>query len=225
MRIFHVLLTQGFAGTERSTAESCNFQASAGHEVTLVTRRDHRGGVQGGSIVDHLDPRVRVVLVASRWFTGAQIRSAIRRHDPDIIHCHLRWPTRIVARARPRAKTVSTLHIGVNSAYFSWMDGIVANADWQLRELPGQFAGKVLRAHNSLMPHRRLTSGEVNARRAELGASPDTLVIGGVGRMTQVKGWDTRHRRGPGAPRVEEHHRGPDGGRGGPCSPSSASWQ
>jgi len=38
MRIMHVLLSQGFAGSERSTAESCNAQCLE-HEVVLVLQR------------------------------------------------------------------------------------------------------------------------------------------------------------------------------------------
>jgi hypothetical protein len=58
MRILHTILSSGFAGTERATAEMCNALCD-GHEVMLVVRRGHRGH-GGASIIDHLDPRVQV---------------------------------------------------------------------------------------------------------------------------------------------------------------------
>ncbi|MFZ2987477.1 glycosyltransferase, partial [Ideonella sp.] len=188
MRILHSVLSRGFAGSERSTAESCNEQCQQ-HEVQLVVRRSHRSR-DGVSIVDHIDPRVRIVQVPDRLFTQWMLGRAIKAFKPDVIHCHLRRSTRLVARLQPDAATVSTLHIGVNGPHFARMGGLVCNARWQLRDVPVGYAGLVHKANNSLTPHRRLSVSEVQDLRASLGISPDDFLIGGVGRMSPVKGWD-----------------------------------
>src|SRR3546814_5621620 len=100
-------LSRGFAGSERATAESCNAQAATGHAVLLVVRRSHRDG-NGASVLDHLDPQVKVETVPDRLFTGRAIAKALAAFASDVVHCHLRRATRIVARAQPPAAMVAT---------------------------------------------------------------------------------------------------------------------
>ena len=106
MKIAHVLLSRGFAGTERATAEMCNAHC-AQHEVLLLLRRRHRGA-GGASIRDNLDARVRVVEVGD-WWPGAVLADALRHFHPDVIHAHLRRSTRLLARLRPAAATLATV--------------------------------------------------------------------------------------------------------------------
>src|SRR3546814_19492139 len=110
----HVILSRGFAGSERSTAESCNAQAASGHAVLLIVRRSHRDG-NGASVLGHLDPRVKVETVPDRLFTGRAIANPLAAFAPDVVHCHLRRPTRIVARTQPPAALIATLPIDFNS--------------------------------------------------------------------------------------------------------------
>ena len=42
LRILQVILSRGFAGSERAAAEACNALAQH-HDVALVIRSDHRG--------------------------------------------------------------------------------------------------------------------------------------------------------------------------------------
>lgn len=188
MNILHVLFSRGFAGSERSTAESCNQQCQQ-HQVTLALRRDHRQG--GHSVVDHLDPRVRVLELPSRWFTGWHLARWVRQLGPDVIHAHLRRSTRLVAALRSPAVKVSTLHIDFNGRHFHAMDGLICNARWQIAQLPRSYQGLSHKAHNSLTPHRRLPAAELAALRQSLGVAPGDFLIGGVGRLSHVKGWDT----------------------------------
>lgn len=189
MKIIHVVLSRGFAGSERSTAESCNAQCVA-HSVALVVRRSHRSR-DGISIVDHLDPRVQVHQVPDRLFTKWRLGQFLGRLQPDVVHCHLRRATRLVARLQPATATVSTLHIGVNGPHFAAMGGLVCNARWQLDDIPSGYAGLVHKANNSLVPHHRLVPEEVTALRRGLGVGPNDVLVGGVGRLHPVKGWDT----------------------------------
>lgn len=190
MRIAHVILSRGFAGSERSTAESCNAQAAGGaNEVLLVVRRSHRAS-NGASILDHVVPDVHVEVVPDRLFTGRAIAHALAAFRPDLVHCHLRRSTRLVARIRPSAALVATLHLDFNDPAYGEMDGLICNARWQIRDLPPDYEGLAFKANNSLVPHRRLDGDEIAALRAQLGAGPGTLLVGGAGRMAMKKGWD-----------------------------------
>jgi glycosyltransferase involved in cell wall biosynthesis len=188
LNIVHVILSRGFAGSERSTAESCNQQCKE-HRVTVIVRRDHRR--HGASIVDHLDPRVDIIEVPSLLFTQYFLARALARIEPDIVHAHLRRSTRLVARVRTAAKKLSTLHITVNGPHFARMDGLICNARWQLKDIPADFKGQVFKANNSLVPHRRLDAAEIAQLRRELGIGDDEMLIAAVGRYKPTKGWDT----------------------------------
>ncbi len=188
MKILHVILSQGFAGSERSTVESCNWQCHR-HQVTLAVRRGHRGRGKA-SIVDHLDPRVAMVELPDRLGTQRALGRLIERVAPDLIHAHLRRSTRLVARLDPAAATVATLHVSYNADCFGAMDGLICNARWQLADIPGSYGGAIFKAHNSLQPHRRLGPDDIAALREDLGGDAGYFHVGGVGRLTWKKGWD-----------------------------------
>ena len=188
LNIVHVILSRGFAGSERSTAESCNQQCNE-HQVTLIVRRDHR--MKGQSIVDHVDRKVIIVEVASHFFTRILLKRALLKIKPDIVHCHLRRSTRLVARSELDAATVSTLHITVNGPHFVRMDGLICNAKWQLSDIPASYKGLVLKANNSLIPHPGLDQKELAKLRHDLNIDDNELLIAAVGRYKNSKGWDT----------------------------------
>lgn len=188
LRIAHVILSQGFAGSERSTAESCAAQC-VDHDVLVVVRRSHRSR-SGASIRDHLDARVAVVEVPDRWFTRRQLERALRAWRPDVVHAHLRRATRLLARCRLDAARVSTLHLGINGPQFLGMDALVCISPWQLDTIPPDYAGHARLIRNSLVPHARLDAARIATLRAEMGAAPGEFLVGGVGRLAYSKGWD-----------------------------------
>lgn len=189
MRIAHLILSDGFAGSERSTAESCNFQCRQ-HEVLLVVRHGCRNRA-GASIVDHVDPRVRIAVVPDGIGTRAALARELAMFGPDVVHAHLRRATRLLAQIRPDAALFSTLHLRVNGPHFLEMDALVCISPWQLDDVPREFAGEMIYIRNSLVPNPRLDPEVVARLRADLGVAPDEFLIGGVGRLARSKGWDT----------------------------------
>jgi glycosyltransferase involved in cell wall biosynthesis len=188
MRIAHIILSRGFAGSERATVEMCNAQC-AEHEVLLIIKRGHanRAGI---SIRQWADPRVRIVEVGN-WLPRAGIERAIEEFQPEVIHAHLRKSTRMLARIRPKAATIVTLHMTVNGRHFAAMDGIVCIARWQHNDIPAGYRGRVFDINLAYIPHRRLSPQEVAKLRADLGVGPSEFLVGGVGRLAHSKGFDT----------------------------------
>lgn len=188
MKIAHMILSRSFAGSERATAEMCNAQ-SAKHEVLLILKRGHanRAGV---SIRQWVDPKVQVIEVAN-WLPRAGIARALEKFQPDIVHAHLRRSTRMLARIKPRAATVVTLHMTVNGPHFAAMDGIICIARWQHNDIPPDYRGRVFDINLAYIPHRRLAPEEILALRAQLGVQRDEFLVGGVGRLAHSKGFDT----------------------------------
>ncbi len=186
MRILHVILSQGFAGSERATAEMCNAHCGD-HRVMLILKRGH--APEGVSIRQWLDPAVEVVEVGN-WFPRNGIRRAIERFKPEVIHAHLRRSTRMLARIHPAAPTVATLHLTVNGPHFADMDGLICIARWQARAIPANYRGQVFYINESLIPNRRLPAEDIRRLRRDLGVKEGEYLIGGVGRLAHSKGFD-----------------------------------
>jgi glycosyltransferase involved in cell wall biosynthesis len=183
-----MILSRGFAGSERYAAQMANVQCKS-HDVAIVLKRSHTNR-KGVSITQWLDPRVRVIEVGN-WFPRRGLARAIEEWKPDIIHAHLRRSTKLLAQVRPPCPTVVTLHITVNGPHFADMDGIVCIARWQRDDIPRGYRGNVYQIAPGYIPHRRLLPPEVVAIRRELNVASDEFLVGGVGRLSRKKGFDT----------------------------------
>jgi len=188
LRVMQVILSRGFAGSERAVAESCNAMC-AEHAVTLVIREDHRSA-GGASIRDHLDPRVRVVELPAYWRTRERLAEVIRSARPDVIHTHLRRGTRYVAQIRSGVPHVCTLHLSLNGPHYLEADGLICISRWQQDTLPAQRRPQVFLIPNSHVPQSAVTSERRRELRRQLGAGDGDYLIGTVGRLTPSKGID-----------------------------------
>ena len=187
-RIMHVILSRGFAGSERAAAEACNALA-ADHDVSVVIRSDHRGD-GGASIRDYLAATVEVFEVPAYWLTRRRLAEAVRAGHPDVLHTHLRLGTRYVAQIGAGVPHVCTLHKELNGPHYLLADGIFCISEWQLRTIPGRYRGRVTLLPNSLVSEARLDRESVRRLRAGIGAAEDDFVIGGVGRLARSKGFE-----------------------------------
>jgi hypothetical protein len=165
LRVMHVILSRGFAGSERAVAEACA-GLSGRHEVALVVRSDHRGP-GGASIRDELAPGIEVFEVPPRFGTKQRLEQIIRAWAPDVVHTHLRRGTRYVARTGlanmglPRSVHVATLHLSLNGPHYLETDGLFCISEWQLATIPPDYRGEVSLVPNSLVPHPRLQADRV----------------------------------------------------------------
>ena len=183
-----VILSRGFAGSERAAVEICAALARR-HDVALVVRSDHRDRA-GRSLLDALEPGIQVFEVPPYWRTRRHLADLIQEWRPDVIHTHLRRGTRHVARIRPDAVHVSTIHLHLNGRHYLRTDGLFCISEWQLATMPIGYRGKAFLVPNSLVAHPRLPAARVRELRAELGTSDGDYLIGGVGRLAGRKGFD-----------------------------------
>ena len=187
-RIMHVILSRGFAGSERAAAEACNALA-ADHDVSIVIRSDHRSD-GGASIRDYLAATVEVFEVPAYWLTRRRLAETVRAWHPDVLHTHLRRGTRYVAQIGAGVQHVCTLHKDLNGPHYLLADTIFCISEWQLHTIPAHYRGHVALLPNSLVPEPRLDRESVRRLRAGIGAGDDDFVIGGVGRLARSKGFE-----------------------------------
>src|SRR5512139_2578947 len=165
LRVLQVILSRGFAGSERAAVESCAALAGR-HDVALVVGHSHRDRA-GRSLLDALGPGVEVFEVPSRWGGQRHIAELVREWRPDVIHTHLRRGTRLVAQLRPEAAHLSTLHLYLNGPHYLQTDGLLCISEWQLATVPQDYRGQVFLVPNSLVSQPRLPAERVRALRAE----------------------------------------------------------
>jgi len=183
-----VILSRGFAGSERAVAEACNAMC-ASHDVALVVRRDHRGR-EGASVLDHVDSSVRVFELPAHWRTRRRLEQTISAWRPDVVHTHLRRGTRYVAQIDAGPAHVGTLHISLNGPHYLCTDGLFCISEWQIGTVPSSYPGRVYLLPNSLVPQPRLEPERIRELRSELDATDDDYLIGAVGRLSPSKGFD-----------------------------------
>jgi glycosyltransferase involved in cell wall biosynthesis len=202
LRILQVILSRGFAGSERAAVEACAALAQR-HEVALVVRADHRAA-SGASLLDALAPGIPVFELPPHWRTEKRLADLVARWRPDVIHTHLRRGTRYVSRTRSGAAHVATVHLHLNGPHYLQTDGLFCISEWQLATVPATYRGHAWLVPNSLVSQPRLTAARVRELRAALGAGDDDYLIGGVGRLVARKGFDVLIRafRQAGLPRA-----------------------
>jgi glycosyltransferase involved in cell wall biosynthesis len=189
LRIMQVILSRGFAGSERAAAEACN-ALSRSNDVALVLRRDHRNG-SGASIRDYLSPSVTVIELPAFWRTRAALADAMDSWQPDVVHTHLRRGTRYVAQLGRGVPHVATLHIDLNGPHYMAADALCCISPWQVSRVErAGYGGIVLQIPNSLVPHGCIRSERRSELRRAVGALPADFVVGGVGRLADGKGFD-----------------------------------
>lgn len=188
LRLLQVILSRGFAGSERAAAETCNALARR-HDVAVALRRDHRSAA-GASIRDYLSSAVTVFELPAFLGTRSALRQAIASWQPRIVHTHLRRGTRYVAQLRTGLPHVATLHIDLNGRHFHAADALCCISPWQVGRLEqAGYRGKVLQIPNSLVSHPRLDGSRRDELRRVAGAGPDDFLVGGVGRLSAGKGF------------------------------------
>lgn len=186
MRIFHLILTRRFAGSERHAVELANAQATT-HDVTVVLRRA-AADARPDAIAHRLDARVNVVLVGD-WFARWHARRVVRRGRPDVAHAHLSAASRALHGLRGVCLRVATLHIAYKPRQHAALDALVAIAPWQLAAIPPPLRTHAVQIDNWTLP----SPHDPDARRRQRMAHAipdDAFVIGALGRAEPNKGFD-----------------------------------
>lgn len=132
-----------------------------------------------------------MIQVAPGFLIKSRLQKIIDRENPDVIHAHLRRSTRLLAKCKTDAVKVSTLHIGINSKQFLDMDALIAISPWQLEHVPSDFNGEVRWIRNSLTPHPQPSAERIKELKHELDVHDRHFIVGGIGRFSNSKGWDT----------------------------------
>lgn len=181
LTLVHVVFSSRLAGGEMHCVDLANAQAALGHRVHVV-------GTAGSAVEGALAPGVRFHGLKLPLMRGWRVAALSRRLGADVCHGHLGPACKAVARARSAAR-VGTLHVGYKPHHHARMDGLVCVNRAQHDTLPPGRSGLASLIHN-WAPERPATAVPAAGLRAELGLTPEQLLVGSVGRLQQAKGMD-----------------------------------
>ncbi|MBC6981840.1 glycosyltransferase [Caulobacter sp. 17J80-11] len=185
MNILHVMLAEGFGGTERYLADLARRQIASGDTVGAVVKpRDPR---LPASFHDHAPDDLRI-FETSRLFAPLTILRAARALKADVVHAHGGRTSKIVASTPLLPPTVGTLHIKYRRAESGGLGGVIRVAEWQAAAMAG-FKGLSITVPNWLPNLADCTAEEVALARSAADAHGAPLLVF-VGRLAPVKGVD-----------------------------------
>jgi glycosyltransferase involved in cell wall biosynthesis len=187
LRIAQLIFGGAFGGVERHAVELSNALAKR-HETVLAHTRRPGGSALEASLDTQLSPAVSRVALPKRW-PGPALGWAVRQLGIDIAHSHDERASRHAVRWARGARKLATLHMPYDRRAHANCDGLVCLTDMQ-RSLVRGFRGQIATIGNWVLPHRQLSSEEIRALRHQFGATGNTFLIGSVGRLMPVKGFD-----------------------------------
>lgn len=181
MRILHVSASSTLSGANRYAFDIAAGQHDLGHEAYVAMPR------KPGLAFDFAQETVRKAPLGSP--RALSFFEAIRRLQPDIVHCHGAASSKWMRFCPFRPPTMASLHIHYKPRAQAHLDGLHVLADWQL-PATSEFRGVVRKVNNWTSSLEAVDTGRVAEARAQAGAGPDDVLIGFVGRLDPVKGVD-----------------------------------
>lgn len=136
MKIIHIILSKGFAGSERYVLDLINYQSQNNHCYLIKNIRN-----KNEKFINNLDKRVQVFDIKN-FFKGFQIKKLIKNISPDIVHTHLGGASRLVKKS-DRYKLVATSLMNFKIKYYKDHDAIIVQNRTQENIVKKLFKGKV----------------------------------------------------------------------------------
>jgi glycosyltransferase involved in cell wall biosynthesis len=178
LTIVHAVFSSRLAGGERHCVDLAQAQAAKGHRVHVV-------GPSRSAVRAAVGPTVQYHGLALPVFRGSRLKQIAERVGADVCHGHLGPACKAVAQVQSAAR-IGTLHVGYKAHQHARMDGLICVNATQ-RGLLGQYTGDSRVIYNWAPQRSTVDEGDL---RAELGLTPQQLLVGSLGRLNKAKGMD-----------------------------------
>jgi glycosyltransferase involved in cell wall biosynthesis len=182
VKIIHINLSSGFAGSERHLVDLINFQSN-NYDTYLIKLK--KNSFINYSIVS----RKTKIYKISKFFKGYFLKKIIQKIKPDIIHTHLGGANRIISKNWGNFKLVATCHMNFKKKYYTNHDGIIVLNKTQENIIKKKFPNKVLRINlwpSFIKKIKYSKSFLLN----KLNIKKDSYIFGSIGRFHYQKGFD-----------------------------------
>ena len=181
MKILHVLISKGFAGSELYAINLLNYQ-SQNHRTFLIKNSKS----DENKYKKFLNNNVKTYDLKG-FFKKIKINKMIAEIEPDIVHTHLGNASKIISKKN--FKLVSTIHMNYQLDHYNQHDGIIVSNQTQFKKASESFKGKIKNLYLwPLFNNKFLKSND--QLKKELSIPSKSFIFGSVGRFHKQKGFD-----------------------------------
>ena len=194
LKILHIALTGGWAGSERIAFALANNQAQNNEsEVYIAVRTNHSYAKH--FYQDQAGPNVHIIEVPTQYKGAEAIAEFLRNQlcsnsEFDIVHGHLGIGCRVAAYFGSYSYTLGHLHVRFMTTQHQNLDGVVAVSEWQIKDIPSWYKGDVVLVPNFLTSIPELHQNKKLAFKRKFYTEKDEFLFGIVSRLHIEKGID-----------------------------------
>ena len=182
IKIIHINLSRGFAGSERHMVDLINYQ-SKNYKTYLI--KSKKNTFINYSIVK----KETKIYEISKFFKKNSLKKIIKKINPDIIHTHLGDASRIISKNWGNFKLVATCHMNYKKKHYTNHDGIIVLNKTQETTIKKQFYNKILRI-NLWVPSIKSKRQSKIYLLNKLKIKKKSYIFGSIGRFHYQKGFD-----------------------------------
>lgn len=182
MKIIHIILSKGFAGSERYVLDVINYQSQTNNCYLIKNIRN-----KDEQFVKNLNRNIEVFNIRN-YFKGYQVKKLIKKIAPNIVHTHLGEASKLVARSK-EYKLVATSHMNFKIKYYKNHDAILVQNRTQEDIVKNSFERKVKKLFlwTTLKKNEKFKNANL---RKKLNIPADAYIFGSLGRFHPQKGFD-----------------------------------
>ena len=180
IKILHVILSKGFAGSEKYVVDLTKYQKKTNKVYVIIS---HENKI----LNSFLRKNIKIFKVG-KFFKKYQIKNLIKKIQPNIVHTHLGEASKTVSKS-PDYKIISTMHMNYKSSDYKNSDGIIVSNNSQFSEIKKKFRGKVFKSYLWVdLPRANIAKSKL---KKILNIPNKNFIFGSIGRFHPQKGFDT----------------------------------
>ena len=179
IKIIHVLISKGFAGTEKYLCDLVDYQSKFFDVSVIILKKNIM-------LKKNINKNIKTFQVID-FFKKIQITEIISRNKPDIIHTHLNNSAKCVSKSN-KFKIIATTHMNFKKSILKNCDALIVSNKTQFKEVAKSFKGAVFRSYlwARLKP---ITKNKLQLKN-ELKIPKKNIIFGSIGRFHPQKGFD-----------------------------------
>jgi len=179
LKIIHVILSKGFAGSEKYVVDLTSYQ-NKNHLVYVIILNKNK------KLKNCLENKSKIYEVGS-FFKKYNIKKIINKIKPQIVHTHLGEAAKLVQKSS-EYKTVATMHMNYKNKDYRNSDAIIVSNNTQYKEIRKNYFGKLFKSYLWV----KLPKPEISKKKLikSLNLPKKNFIFGSIGRFHPQKGFD-----------------------------------
>jgi glycosyltransferase involved in cell wall biosynthesis len=182
IKIIHIILSSGFAGSERHMIDLINFQSKNYKTYLIKLKKNYY-------LNNLIISKKTKIYKIPKYFKKFFLRKIIKKLNPDIIHTHLGGASKIISKKWGNFKLVATCHMNYKKKYYTNHDGIIVLNKTQEKIVKKEFHNKIIRINlwPSLIRSKKYKKLYLLNK---LKIKKNSYIFGSLGRFHYQKGFD-----------------------------------